>query len=105
MVERLSDASTPIFVVSGYMAEPINHYLGGRRTLTPLHSSETRQSPESGIRTIRTSVLSESPFLLLYSRPFDGDPQGRILDELESKAALQLIEEVPGIQVYRGMGW
>jgi uncharacterized membrane protein len=105
MVERLSDASTPIFVVSGYMAEPINHYLGGRRTLTPLHSSETRQSPESGIRTIRTAVLSESPFLLLYSRPFDGDPQGRILDELESKAALQLIEEVPGIQVYRGMGW
>jgi mannosyltransferase len=105
LVERLSDASSPFFVISGYMANPVEYYLDASRTLTPLWYGHTNVSPGTGLGTIRRTTGSGKTFWLLYSRPFDGDPHGRILDDLERHAQLRLVAEVPGFQMYRGVGW
>jgi hypothetical protein len=105
LVERMSDASTPVFVISGYMANPVEYYLDASRTLSPLWYAQTNLSPGTGLGTIRRTTGFGRTFWLLYSRPFDGDPHGRILDDLEHLAHLRLMAEVPGFQMYRGVGW
>jgi hypothetical protein len=105
LVERLTDASTPVFVISGYMADPVKYYLDPTRTLTPLWYAQTNRSPETGLGIIRRTTKPGSTFWLLYSRPFDGDPRGRILGELQRVSGLRMIGEVPGFGMYRGIGW
>ena len=105
MIASLPETGAPVFVVSGYMAGPIDYYLRGARRLTPLSNAETRVSPDPALEIIRETVGAGKTFWFLYSRPFDGDPQGRLYQALERQARLQLTGEVPGIRFYRGTGW
>lgn len=105
LVEALPDSVSPVFVVSGYMASPIGHYLRTGRRLSPLSYAQTLRSPAPALEVMERSVGAGNTFWLLYSRPFDGDPQGRLYQELERRAQLQFSAEVPGIRLYRGIGW
>ena len=105
LIESLPDSGAPVFVVSGYMASPIGYYLRDTRQLTPLSNAQTIRSPDPALEIIRRSVGAGNVFWFLYSRPFDGDPQGRLYRELERRAQLRFSDEVPGIRFYRGTGW
>jgi Dolichyl-phosphate-mannose-protein mannosyltransferase len=104
-IEVLAGTSDPVFVVSGYMAAPLDYYLQDRRILRPLFSDETVASPEPALRKIRDSVVPGKKFWLVYSRPFDGDPQGRLRNQLRAEAGLRLRTEVAGMELYEGTGW
>jgi uncharacterized membrane protein len=104
-LEALTDPDDPIFVISGYMADPVRYYLDGRRTLQPLYSPETVAAPDSGLRRIRGSVLPGHRFWLVYSRPFHGDPGGRIREHLSQHAALELRASLAGVELFEGRGW
>lgn len=104
MVARLGH-STPVFIVSDYMAVPVDYYLKGTRRLQPLSRAQMLVSLEPVLDTIRREVPAGAHFWLLYSRPFDGDPGGRLKKALDRLAGLQLRSEVPGIEIYEGVGW
>jgi hypothetical protein len=104
-VERLAPPGTPVFVVSGYMAGPLRRYLDERWPLRAFSRAETVASPEPALVEIRRTVGAERRFWLVYSRPFDGDPEGRLRQALTSVAGLRLRSSVPGIELYEGAGW
>jgi 4-amino-4-deoxy-L-arabinose transferase-like glycosyltransferase len=101
----LADPGEPVFVVSGYMAAPLDYYLDDRWMLRPLWSDETVASPDPALRKIRESVPPGAAFWLVYSRPFDGDPEGRLRNALEAHAGLRRRTEVAGMVLYKGTGW
>ena len=105
LIETLPDSAAQVFVVSGYMAMPIGYYLRNGRELIPLWNTQTVRSADPAIEAIRASVPAGDTFWFLYSRPFDGDPHGRLYRELEQRGQLQFSAEVPGIRLYRGIGW
>jgi hypothetical protein len=104
-LEVLTAPDDQIFVISGYMADPVGYYLNGRRTLQPLYSPETVAAPDSGLRRIRASVMPGHRFWLVYSRPFHGDPGGRIREQLSEHAALELRVSLAGVELFEGRGW
>ncbi len=100
----VSSSSTPVFVTSGYMAGALAYYL-----VEPWHPRALPDLAGSGPGTALEEIKSEAgagqSFWLVYSRPWDGDPGGRLRDQLESTASLQLRAEWPGVQLYEGRGW
>lgn len=104
-IERLVQPGAPVFVVSGYMAAPLSHYLREGWSLHPFALAETAPSPDPAVDKITRSVRPGRPFWLVYSRPFDGDPRGRFRDELIAVAGLRLRGTVPGMELYEGVGW
>ena len=54
---------------------------------------------------IKRMVAPGQTFWLVYSRPFDGDPGGRLREALKSVAGLRLRDSVPGVELYEGTGW
>ncbi len=104
-IERLVGPESAIFVVSGYMAGPLARYLDRRWPLRPFSRAETVESPDPALADIKRMVAPGQSFWLVYSRPFDGDPAGRLRQALESLAGLRLRDSVPGIELYEGTGW
>jgi hypothetical protein len=104
-LERQAGPDSPIFVVSGYMAGPLGRYLDRRGPVRGFSRAETVQSPDPALSEIRRTVGPGRTFWLVYSRPFDGDPGGRLRRELESLAGLRLRNSLPGIELYEGTGW
>jgi uncharacterized membrane protein len=96
---------SPIFVVSGYMAGPLGRYLDPPWVMRPFSRAETVESPDPALREIKRMVGPGQTFWLVYSRPFDGDPGGRLRQALESLAGLRLRDSVPGVELYEGTGW
>jgi hypothetical protein len=97
--------SSPVFVTSGYMAEVVSHYLGRDWQLRALPTLPPAGPPTPGLEVIRADVPPGARFWLLYSRPWDGDPGGRLRDELRTQAELRLIADWPGMELYEGRGW
>ena len=66
------DAARPVVVCAGYMDGPLRHYLKTRQEIVELASG-----PEENLEQLE--ALLDRPLWLLYSRPFHGDPDGRLL--------------------------
>jgi hypothetical protein len=94
-----------IFVTSGYMAAPIEYYLREARQVRRLPNVPRTVDPAAGLDVIRAKVAKAERFWLLYSRPWDGDPGGRLRDELRTLAGLRRVAAWPGVELYEGRGW
>ena len=102
----------PVLVISDYMAGPLSYYLDGSVDLDPTRPAAipTQQSRVRSIspRTeeLRTadpaSFVEGTEYWLAYTRPFHGDPRGSQLAELITRDGLQLYDQFPGIDLYRG---
>ncbi len=97
--------SGPIFVASSYMATPLRHYLGAGRTAVGLPAAGRDGDPRTPLDEIAREVAAGEPFWLVYSRPWDDDPRGRLKEELVRNGALELEAEWPGVELYRARGW
>jgi hypothetical protein len=104
-LEANASASSPVFVVSGYMAGPVEHYLGTGYRLLGLPVPDAGEAPDNALNAIQAEVGPGERFWLLYSRPWDGDPGGRLRDELLARARLRPVMEWPGMKLYEGIGW
>jgi 4-amino-4-deoxy-L-arabinose transferase-like glycosyltransferase len=105
-IERSADRSTPVFVAPGYMAPALGAYLGPPWSLRRLTCTASPPDWEDcALQSLRRAGPTGGPFWLVYSRPFDGDPSGRILRGLRERGALRLISRMPGIELYRGTIW
>jgi hypothetical protein len=99
---RAVPASDPVFVISGYMANPLAYYVGQR---IELRRAPPGAAPAAALEVIKARVPAGERFWLLYSRPWDGDPGGTVREELRRRADLRLVEEWPGVELYEGRGW
>jgi hypothetical protein len=122
----------PVFVVSDYMAPPVRYYLNGERTLHrwlpytpdegqtyeavqlswvihPRSEADVRGSAplddaaiEKWLADLRSLAGEEGRFWLIYSRPFHGDPEARLLSLLKRRGWIEFEREFPGVLLYRG---
>ena len=102
-----STSATPVFVVAAYMAPPLRFYLdrlGDRRGLRPVYRYEWEHDTIPPMHSIRATAGSE-PFWLVYSRAFDGDPKGVLLDSLSAEAGLTRRAVLPGVDLYHAIGF
>ena len=102
-LSRESDSGVPIFVLSGHMAGPVQHYLGNRRAVYALPSFTQSQGASQALGLITSTTLAGKPYWLVYSRPFAGDPQGSILKGLQHRDQLRLMACFAGAVLYRGV--
>lgn len=110
---RSSDAHAAVFVYSDYMVEVVRYYWeqdGGR-------PDDVFELPQPGKRNLVVKSISQArvavertrvvvgtrPFWLLASRTFHGDPGGHLREAFEEAGDLQLVDEFPGVAVYRGV--
>ena len=98
-------SSSPVFVTSGYMAGTVEYYLDDDWRLRRLPNLPAAGPPTTGLDVIRAYVPAGARFWLIYTRPWDGDPGGRLRDELRTHAGLRLIADWPGVELYEGQGW
>jgi hypothetical protein len=62
-----------------------------------------RQKLELALQFINERTSPGSPFLLVYSRPFHGDPEGLLLKSLQETGNLKKQAEFAGIELYQGI--
>jgi hypothetical protein len=105
LITQLAAPSSPVFVVSSYMAAPVRYYLGDTRALSPLFPTPNPTATDSALAVIHQMAPSGQKFWVLYSRPFDSDPEGHLREELVKRAGLALQAALPGFEVYQGVGW
>jgi 4-amino-4-deoxy-L-arabinose transferase-like glycosyltransferase len=116
----------PVLVSGWYMARPIGYYLDAELALAlpdvwdpdagrlgylpddlppligiPLLSDDDYPL-EHALELIDSVVVPGSAYRLVYSRPFDGDPDGRLLGALRDRDGLELEASFAGIDIYRG---
>ena len=98
VAEDIAGSGRPVFVISGYMTEPVEHYLDG--------SEEVRALPDigtdgSGLEEALAEIGTSGDYWLVVSRTFHGDPDGILLEELG--AALTPAGSHAGVDLYRGV--
>jgi hypothetical protein len=101
------DEQAPVFVISGYMADPLEYYLSGGRLAIPLPSIDSNTPAAHGaqyiaVRLIREHVPRGGVFWLVYSREFHGDPRGAMLAALTDDFSLTPQHSVAGARLYLG---
>ncbi len=108
-VEQHSSGGPSVFVVSDYMTSPLGYYASSRTSLVELpepgvFSNVVRSDADVdlALQTIRSNTNGESPFWLVYSRPFHGDPEGMLLQALEERTGLKHEGSFSGVDVYLG---
>jgi 4-amino-4-deoxy-L-arabinose transferase-like glycosyltransferase len=96
-LEAHSSRETPIFVVVGYMAEPLVFYLG------PGWSVNALPNGPATLRTIAelTGGTAARPAWIVYTRPFHGDPSGEIRARLATGSTTRLSATFAGVDLYR----
>jgi hypothetical protein len=72
----------PVLVISGYMSDALAYYLVSDWELVPLSETEDGREMRQAIQHVRAAGQPYGFFWLVYSRPFHGDPTGRILRQL-----------------------
>jgi mannosyltransferase len=102
---RRSTAEMPIVVMSGYMTGPLGYYLRGPWRMVPLPRAGEAVGFARAIAAIRAAAPPGRPFWFVYSRPFDGDPAGRLRTALVERAGLELAASFPGVELYRATGF
>jgi mannosyltransferase len=107
-VSTHSPLDVPVVVISGYMSSVLSYYLrdleGGRRVV-PMARVDRDPDPAPALDSLRAVVPPGRPFWLVYSRPFDADPKGRLRAALESAAGLSKRAELAGVTLYSGRGF
>jgi Dolichyl-phosphate-mannose-protein mannosyltransferase len=99
------DRSAPVLVLTGYMAGPVRHYLPDGWKVYPVPGvGSSGAGLPAAVRFADSTAPSGSPFWLVYTREFHGDPGGRFLDSLRRARALQQKAEFPGVVLYSGGG-
>jgi hypothetical protein len=93
----------PTFVISGYMAAPLKHYLPSD---WPVHAlpdvaSDTGASAQT-IAAVRDALSADGDFWLVYSRPFHADPDGEALARMKAVFNLEPAADFAGVHLYRG---
>lgn len=99
------DVSQVAFVSSNDMSAPSSYYLGTTSKVIALPDIARNGPPTAGLDAIRATVPAGQKFWLIYSRPWDGDPDGTLRNQLQVVAKLRLRGEWPGVQLYEGVGW
>lgn len=99
------DRSAPVLVLTGYMAGPVRLYLGEGWQVHPVPDvGSNGRSLQDAVRYADSTAPAGSPFWLVYTREFHGDPSGRLLDSLRRSRGLQKMAAFPGVVVYAGGG-
>jgi mannosyltransferase len=99
------DVSNVAFVSSNDMSSPSSYYLGSASKAFALPDVAPNGPPTAGLDVIRANILAGQKFWLVYSRPWDGDPDGSLRNHLQAVAKLKLRGEWAGVQLYEGEGW
>ena len=98
-----SHPSVPVFVISDYMADPVEYYLGESWRVCALPNVPAPTSDVSApLRVIYTLTPADSSFWFVYSRPFHGDPLGRARQALLDAGLIRPRAEFAGILLYEG---
>lgn len=93
-----------VFVVSGYMAGALRYYLGEGWTVRQLADAKADgDGVDESLRLIRETAATEGCYWVLYTRPFHGDPRGRLKEALLLPPPTVAEEaRFPGVVLYRG---
>lgn len=98
-----SSASVPVFVMSDYMAIPVEYYLGAGWTVCALPSLTSGSHDTTGpLRVIATHAPAESDFWLVYTRPFHSDPDGRVPLDFVAAGLMKERAHFAGADLYEG---
>jgi hypothetical protein len=98
-----SAPSVPVFVTAKYMAVPVQYYLGGDWTVCALPDvGDDGAGTEGARRVVHTVTPTDSPYWLVYTRPFHSDPDLRLPRDLASSGPLRLRRGFAGISLYEG---
>lgn len=119
------DPATPVFAAHWILARPVSYYLDRDTTVGSLGLPEDASKPgfevsltedlQIGVLPpvtslddreawdfIDTALVPGAPYLLLYGREFQADPDGLLLDELARRGPLDEVTSFAGITVYEG---
>jgi hypothetical protein len=93
----------PTFVISGYMAAPLERYLPSDWPVQALPdvASDPGASAQA-IATVRDALSADGDFWLVYTRPFHADPRGEALARMKAAFNMEPSAEFAGVQLYRG---
>lgn len=101
--------ASPCFVLSDYLAHTLRYYSQGATDFVKLPNPDgsgeaVRDSKDLqlALSAIKRRQAGSNNFWLLYSRPFHGDPEGLLLEQLKASHALQKEAEFAGATLYRG---
>jgi hypothetical protein len=98
------ESGLPIFVLSGYMAAPLQYYMGPGRVIYALPSSlQDSWGAFPALRFIESRTAARKPYWLVYSREFHGDPQDSMREALQQRDSLRVVARFAGVVLYRGV--
>lgn len=98
--------SAPVFVMSKYMAVPVAHYLGEPWTVCALPDADRPDGtadPSAALHVIASRTPGDSPFWLIYTRPFHSDRGERVPRALLGDGRTRARAEFAGITLYEGV--
>ena len=99
-----SGERVPVFTLAGYMWKTAGYYLGRDYAVYPLpDASGDSLRVTRAIGLIRALTPAGSPYWLVYSRAFHGDPNGAVKDALEDRHGLEPAARFSGAVLYRGV--
>ncbi|MBA3316572.1 MAG: glycosyltransferase family 39 protein [Gemmatimonadales bacterium] len=102
---RTADPSTPVYVLSGYMAQPVRYYLGDGWSVFPVpDAGPDANALRTALNYLDSSTTPSAGFWFVYTRGFHGDPWGRLIDTLPRLRDLQRRKEFAGITLFAGGG-
>jgi uncharacterized membrane protein len=99
-----TDVNAPIFVASWYMAAPLRFYLD-YPGIIPVKGVAREETVATMMRAVQDQTTPGQVFWFVYSRPFDGDPRGLLLDSLTVRADLRKQAELAGMELFKGRGF
>lgn len=103
-LKSVATPGTPVFVISGYMARPVRYYLGENWFVCAIRRVEPRGGdPGEALRVIEANAPPASPFWLVYTRPFHGDPRGEVRDMMLRRGLIRQRAQFAGIVLYEGI--
>lgn len=98
-----SDQQTPIFVMACYMTEPLRYYLGNDWRIHPLPDVGFQaQHLNEALQILAPHSTGHTPFWLVYTRAYHGDPTGKFKKTILAKGLVQARTELAGIELYQG---
>lgn len=97
----------PIFVIASYMAPAVDFYLGSGWSVQPIAEGADPAAFETVVANLSKLSAPAKPeaqgsqrFWLVYTRPFHGDPHGRVREALARSEAMDLEAQFAGIELY-----
>ncbi len=99
----------PVFVVANYMTDLVAHYLPNEWSVGGLPdpddealSSDSTSEVDHAFDALVDELPSGGSYWLVYTRPFHGDPEGKLLSRLRNEGTIEKREAFTGIVLYRG---